>query len=177
MLRLLLCVPAVAITVTAVAGEVARPLAVERVRPSAQFASASRDVFTKGVADASGQSIERSPDGLYRVEGIVNGKKVDFIVDTGSSVVVLTPADAHRVGLAQRDAPRVDVETANGATSMRMTTIGELRLGTRSMSSVEAAIVDGGLSTSLLGQSALSRIESLTLRGGKLSLDVRQPTR
>jgi len=169
MLRFLLCLPAAVITFTAVAGEASRRAPAPVAGPSNPFVGMT--ATPAAVADeniAPPEGVRRSPDGLYRVDAWVNGERINFIVDTGSSIVVLTQADARRVGLAGVDAPRVDVATANGASSMRMTKIRKLRIGNESMTSVQAAIVDQGLPSSLLGQSALSRLESLSIRGGTL---------
>jgi clan AA aspartic protease (TIGR02281 family) len=169
MLRFLLCLPAMAITFTAVGGEAGRraPEPVEQQSdPFVGMTATEATDFQDNGADVEG--VRRSPDGLYRIDALVNGARVNFIVDTGSSVVVLTPADARRVGLAGTNAPRVDVATANGASSMRMTVIRDLRIGKDSMTGVQAAIVDQGLPSSLLGQSALAKLETLSIRGGTL---------
>ena len=53
--------------------------------------------------------------GHFRAEAEVDGRRVDFVVDTGASVVVLRESDAFRVGI--RPMPRdysARVSTANG---------------------------------------------------------------
>ena len=37
-------------------------------------------------------------DGHFRIEALVNGTAVRFLVDTGASSIVLSPADARRIG-------------------------------------------------------------------------------
>jgi aspartyl protease family protein len=171
MLRFLICMPAMAITFTAVAGEASRKPPAQATENSEPFVGmAGTAAMEPQSVSATNQSVRRSPDGLYRIDALVNGARINFIVDTGSSVVVLTQADAKRAGLAAVDAPRVDVATANGASSMRMTTIRDLRIGSESMTSIQAAIVDQGLPSSLLGQSALAKLEAMSIRDGKLRL-------
>ncbi len=171
MLRFLLCLPATAITFTAIAGEVDRQSPAPAVDASRAFVGMTTPAASE-VADFTigDREAHRSADGLFRVNALVNGARINFIVDTGSSVVVLTREDARRVGLADIDAPRLDVATANGASSMRMTVIRDLRVGRDRLKGVRAAIVDEGLPTSLLGQSALAKLGSLSIRDGKLSI-------
>src|SRR5262249_1752125 len=53
--------------------------------------------------------------GHFRVEGAVDGRRLDFMVDTGASVVTLTESDAARLGF--HPGPRdyvAQLKTANG---------------------------------------------------------------
>src|SRR5262245_61660732 len=43
--------------------------------------------------------ITRDALGQYRLQALVNGAPIEFMVDTGASHVVLAPADATRAGL------------------------------------------------------------------------------
>jgi aspartyl protease family protein len=51
---------------------------------------------TPASADAS---IRKSADGHYWAEGLVDGKAVRFLVDTGATAVSLTLEDARRLGI------------------------------------------------------------------------------
>ncbi len=112
--------------------------------------------------------IEQAGDSLFYVEARVNGVPVQFVVDTGSSVVLLSSADAARAGVSAKGA--VAVDTAGGASPMRRARIDQVVLAGRSMSGVDA-IVSGDLKVSLLGQSALSQMGSVTLRDRRLELE------
>lgn len=113
--------------------------------------------------------VEQAGDGLFYVEAKVNGAPVQFVVDTGSSVVILSAGDAARAGVGA-DAP-VAVETAGGAAAMRRARIDRVVLAGRMLSSVDAAIVNKNLNVSLLGQSALSQLGSVTFKGRRLELE------
>ncbi|MGD9510667.1 MAG: TIGR02281 family clan AA aspartic protease, partial [Geminicoccaceae bacterium] len=53
-----------------------------------------------GPADAwNSIALERDGRGHYRVQAAVNGVPVAFMIDTGASDIVLSPADAERLGL------------------------------------------------------------------------------
>lgn len=114
--------------------------------------------------------IEQARDGLFYLEARVNGVPVQFVVDSGASVVVLSARDAARAGVAP--AARVAVDTAGGSAAMRRARIDMVTLsGGQKLSAVEAAVVDRGLEVSLLGQSALSQLASVTFRRSRLELE------
>ncbi len=116
-------------------------------------------------------TLKRSADGLFYVTAAVNGVPVRFVVDTGANVVVLTRADAAAAGVTGSTAGGRALRTAGGTAAMRWATIERLTIGDHAIADADAAIVgDGGLPHSLLGQSALSRLESVTLRGNRLHL-------
>jgi len=59
--------------------------------------------------------IARNAQGHFDVDGRVNGRRVDFVVDTGASVVALSVRDAVRLGIyPARDAVVAELNTANG---------------------------------------------------------------
>jgi aspartyl protease family protein len=59
--------------------------------------------------------VARNAQGHFDVDGRVNGRRIDFVVDTGASVVALTARDAARLGIRPaRNAFVAEVTTANG---------------------------------------------------------------
>lgn len=113
--------------------------------------------------------IEQAPDGLFYLQAEVNGTPIDFVVDSGASVVVLNARDAARAGVISIG--HVDVNTAGGAASMRRARIDRVVLAGQTLSSIDAAVVDRDLDVSLLGQSALSQLGSVTFRKTRLELE------
>ena len=51
------------------------------------------------VVSGSATSISKSSDGHFWTEARVNSSSVKFLVDTGASVVALTPLDAQKAGV------------------------------------------------------------------------------
>jgi len=107
----------------------------------------------------------------FVVIGQVDGQTVRFVVDTGASDIVLSPADARRLGVdvTRLTFPRL-VETANGLGRAapfiaRSLTIGQLRL-----SNVEMSVNAAPMSASLLGMSFLRRLDSFQIKDGRLDL-------
>jgi aspartyl protease family protein len=126
---------------------------------------------------AGGLTIPRSADGLFYVTGRANGEEVRFLIDTGSSLVVLTPADAARMGVSG-SATRSDlvVRTAAGSVPMEAVRLSRLQVAGQALSGVDAAIADG-LGVSLLGQSALARLGTLTLSRDGVTIGEAEPDR
>jgi aspartyl protease family protein len=110
-------------------------------------------------------------DGAFNAMGSVDGTPVRFTIDTGASGVVLSPADAQRIGL-DLDALTYSGsgETANGVGRWAPYTAASLSLGPIRLSNVSVAINRAPMSTSLLGMSFLRRLESFEVRDGRLTL-------
>lgn len=124
--------------------------------------SSARAGEARFVADRSGD---------FLVRGDVNGVPVLFVVDTGESDVVLSRADARRIGL---DPDGLDYnrryQTANGPVFGASVRLGRVALGGVAIDDVRASVTDGGLQTSLLGMSFLNRLGGFSVRDGVLTL-------
>ena len=118
-----------------------------------------------------GVTLTRADDGLFYARVMVNGKPVRFVVDTGSSLVVLTQSDAQRLGLATLAGKNQMMHTAGGSVRITNTSLEHVLIGDQSIRHVDAVIVRGGLPTSLLGQNLLARLGSITIQGDQLSLN------
>lgn len=118
--------------------------------------------------------IGRGFDGHYRAMADIGGVNVGFLVDTGSSLVVLTIEDAAAVG--QLPAPEdftTSVSTANGKAYVAPIRLPSVRIGDVEVRNVQAAVAEAGkLNNSLLGMSFLSRLSETTFRGDKLYLKI-----
>ena len=104
------------------------------------------------------------------LDAAVNGAPVRMLVDTGASLVTLTPADARAAGINPVSlAFSGRVQTANGATRMAPVTLREIRIGQLSIYDVHAAVLEN-LNVSLLGMSFLGRLQGYEMRDGKLTI-------
>ena len=71
--------------------------------PSAPQPSIADDARDATLASNAWQSvIEAGPQGHFVLEAVVDGVPVTFLLDTGASEIVLTLADARRLGFARR---------------------------------------------------------------------------
>ncbi len=108
----------------------------------------------------------RGPDGHYRAPGEINGQPVEFMVDTGATVVAIPDSLATRLGLARGLAVRV--HTANGDAVAYETRLDGVRLGGALATDVAAHVVPGMTGDEvLLGMSFLSRFE-IGMRGKEM---------
>ena len=116
---------------------------------------------TLGEADTV--VLQRGLDGHYRAEALINGHKVDVLVDTGATGVAISQKLADKLGLQSRTAVRT--ATANGYSIAYMTRLGTVKLGGIEAKNVAALIVPGLEDDVLLGMSFLSRMDVRLYQG------------
>jgi aspartyl protease family protein len=105
-----------------------------------------------------GQVVElrRGPDGHYHWPGRVNGRRIDFLVDTGASGIAIPAALAEELALAPLG--RVLSNTANGAVEGTVVRIDlELDGGVRA-ENLRAVALPGLQTRPLLGMAVLGRL-------------------
>ena len=109
--------------------------------------------------------------GHFVVEADVDGTLVRFMVDTGASTVVLTPADAERLGfdLSALSFDRV-FQTANGTVMGAPVRLGRVAIGPIALENVRATVNGAAMDQSLLGMSFLSRLSGYEVSGDRLTL-------
>ena len=117
---------------------------------------------------AASRALERAPDGHFYAEAQVNGARVTFLVDTGASIVALTPADAQRAGIAL-PSERATARGVGGEIEVIPVTIDRLAIGPLEARRVSAAIA-AELPVSLLGQSFLSQVGTVEISGDRMVL-------
>lgn len=136
----------------------AAPAVVAAVPSEGQGEEPSRLVYT---ADRAGHVV---------IDAVVNGAEMRMLVDTGATLVALTPRDAVAAGI-NLDALEWSerVATAAGPARAAPVRLREIRLGQLSLYNVRAEVLER-LGISLLGMSFLDRLRSYEMRGGKLIL-------
>ena len=116
-------------------------------------------------------TLTADPSGHYFLTAHVNGAPVRFLVDTGATLIALTPRDAQAAGF---DRDQLDfsrpVHTANGTVKVASVTLREIRLGALSLHDIDAAVMGAPGGISLLGMSFLKQLESYEIRDGKLTI-------
>lgn len=98
-------------------------------------------------------------NGHFRTPGQINGRTVNFLVDTGASVVSLSVTDADAIGLPYKSGQTVQVSTANGVTVGWVTKLATVRLGSVDVYDVEALVTPSPMPYVLLGNSYLTRFQ------------------
>ena len=111
--------------------------------------------------------------GHFQVEGAVDGRRLDFMVDTGASVVVLRERDAARLGIfpTPRDYTGRS-STANGIVKVAPVRLPSLEVNGIRVYDVSAAVIpDESLSVNLLGMSFLGRVRRFEMANGRLVME------
>jgi aspartyl protease family protein len=120
-------------------------------------------------------SVVVPPDamGHFRVEGRVDGQIVEFVVDTGASVIALTAEDAASLGIRPAVVDfRALVKTANGTVHAAPIHLNMVEVGNLTVRDVAAMVLpDRALSDNLLGLSFLSRLRHFEYTDGKMILE------
>jgi aspartyl protease family protein len=141
-----------------------------------QFSSL-RDRFTAELIPAEGEqtgpasiAFALESDGHYHVYGSVNGTAIRFLVDSGSSDIVFSPADARMLGL-QPDYLNytMTAQTANGQVRGAPMQIEKLQVGPIVMRNVPATVNQAEMPVSLLGMEFLRRLKSWGVQNGRLT--------
>lgn len=97
--------------------------------------------------------------GHFLSSGAINGRPVQFMVDTGATVVAISQAEAERIGLAYRNAPRAMTQTANGAVPVHRVSLNAVRVGEVEVNHVDAIVMPAAMPYVLLGNSFLGRFQ------------------
>ena len=113
-------------------------------------------------------SLERNRYGHYHANGLINGREVEFLLDTGATTVSVPATVAQRLDLKQ--GPPVLSTTANGTITTYLTRLASVSVGDITLHDVSANInphMEGD--EVLLGMSFLKHLE-FTQRGNTLIL-------
>lgn len=111
-------------------------------------------------------------NGHFRTQGQINGRTVNFIVDTGASVVSMSVTDAEAIGLRYQSGQTVQVSTANGVTVGWRLKLATVRLGSLDVYDVDALVTPAPMPYILLGNSYLTRFQ-MTRTNDQLVLEQR----
>ena len=115
-------------------------------------------------------SIERGPGGHFYTNASVNGQSIPFVVDTGATTVALTVDSARAAGLYIDPTSFTVVGSgASGATRGKRVMLNRIEVAGRTVENVGGVVLKG-LEVNLLGQSVLTRLGSVEMRGDKMVL-------
>lgn len=107
--------------------------------------------------NASSVTLKRGLDGHYRAEALINGQKVNVLVDTGATGVAISQTVADKLKLKSIHAVRTS--TANGDTIGYMVRLNSVKVGGVEAKNVSAMIAPGLDGDVLLGMSYLGRMD------------------
>jgi aspartyl protease family protein len=114
-----------------------------------------------GASTGAGQRIVLTADagGHFLPQGQINGRAVQFMVDTGATMVAMGETDAQRLNLKFRDGQPVRISTANGVVMAYQIRLNSVRLGDVQVYDVPAVVSPQAMPFVLLGNSFLTRFQ------------------
>jgi len=143
------------------------------VHSSAPRAAAVAPAQDQPVSYGHTLTIDADRHGHFQLAARIDGRHVDFTVDTGATLVTLRETDAANLGL--RPSPRdytATVVTANGKIKAAPATLDRVEVGNITVYDVRALVLpDEVLTTNLLGVSFLSRLRRYEYANGRLVLE------
>ena len=114
-----------------------------------------------GARGGSGKRVILMADsrGHFVNSGTINGRVMQYMVDTGATTVAVGRADADRMGLNYQGAEPVRMNTANGVAQGWRVKLDSVRLGDVEVLGVEAIITPQPMPYVLLGNSFLTQFQ------------------
>lgn len=95
--------------------------------------------------------------GHFMTQGAINGRSVNFMLDTGATAVALSLADAQRIGLDYAKGQPVQINTANGVAGGWRVKLSSVRVGDVEVYDVDAIVSQQPMPFVLLGNSFIGR--------------------
>jgi len=142
-------------------------LSASRGRASQPSPTEEEDVSS----DGSVMVIEADSRGHYYLTAEIGGRDINFLVDTGATLVALTLDDAQTIGF-----PVYQLEysgrsnTANGQIRVAPLVIDEIIIDGNSISNVRGSVSEAPLHISLLGMSFLRKLAGFEVKNDRLIL-------
>ena len=99
--------------------------------------------------------------GHFMTPGQINGKAVQFMVDTGATSIAMSALDAERAGISYKTGQSVNMSTANGITQGFRIKLNSVRVGDVEVFDVDAVVTPQAMPYMLLGNSFLMRFQML----------------
>lgn len=114
-----------------------------------------------GLGGAQGTAIilTAGSGGHFVTAGAVNGRAVQFLVDTGATSVAMGADEARRLGVKFEQGQKMYMSTANGTVPSYRVSLTSLRIQDVEVFNVEATVSPMGMPYILLGNSFLTRFQ------------------
>jgi aspartyl protease family protein len=145
--------------------------AVLEINGERQRLGLNRNITTNYVAPERRQiDIPRNDRMQYITMGLINGRSIQVMVDTGANVVAMNSRQATTLGIDYKAGVPSKLETASSIIDAWMVNLQSVELGGIRVENVRATVAEGDYpSTILLGMSFLQHVE-MRERDGVLSL-------
>ncbi len=112
------------------------------------------------ASKGQGVTLGANSQGHFITLGQINGRAVQFLVDTGATSVSIPASIAESAGIDYRKGPRGLTQTANGVAAAYKVVFDSVTVGDVTLYQVDGIVMEGkGMDIALLGMSFLNRME------------------
>jgi len=134
---------------------------IDGKRHTLRVGDAPASVGGTGASTSRGSKIvlTAGSGGHFLSAGTINGRAVQFMVDTGASAVSMGVSEAERAGVSYKTGQPVRLGTANGVVQGWLTRLDSVRIGDVEVFGAEAVVSPLSMPYVLLGNSFLSRFQ------------------
>lgn len=110
--------------------------------------------------------VMKNPSGMYQLNGLINGRSVPFMVDTGATLVAMSSLTADRLGIDYLGGKVGYASTASGQEKAYGVTLDSVQVGSIRLTQVEAMVMENSyMQGVLLGMSFLGRLDMQNSNG------------
>jgi len=149
--------------------------AVVSINGKQQRLKLGEGIYSTATLPSGNATVTLSPDqkGHFITTGTINGASMNFLVDTGATMVSMGLEDARRAGVNYLEGARGQSQTANGVTPIYKVKLGSVKLGDIMLNDVDGVVHEkSSLPVVLLGMSFLGQLE-MRREGKSLTLTKR----
>ncbi|MPN07317.1 hypothetical protein SDC9_154583 [bioreactor metagenome] len=97
--------------------------------------------------------------GHFMNAGLINGKVMQYMIDTGATMVAFSQAEARRMGVSFENGKPVMIGTGNGNVKAHRIVLESVRAGDIELRNVDAVVVPQPMPYVLLGNSFLNAFQ------------------
>lgn len=116
-------------------------------------------------------AVKRQDDGHYWVRAQINGKEVDFMIDSGATTSAVNAKAASEIGLAvDRGGYPIYIETANGRVKAYRAIAQSFELGPLKLNDHQVVVSDSFGDTNVLGMNFLDSMKSWKVENNIMTL-------
>ncbi|QJU60240.1 retroviral-like aspartic protease family protein [Sphingomonas sp. AP4-R1] len=143
--------------------------ALGSTRPGQSIGVITPDLALTPSVDSS--HLLRSADGFFYAVASVDGRQVRLLIDTGASAIMLSTAEARRMGV---DVDKLTFDqrviTSAGTVAMSRAVLDHMDVAGRTFEDVTVMVMPANSGIGLMGQSMLSRFDLVSIEGDTLKL-------
>ena len=119
--------------------------------------------------DDNSYQLTKSEDGHYYADILVNGKIINFLIDTGASITTIKASDADKIGIPISSLKYLSpVQTANGIAMFANHNVKSIQWLNRELGPSILHVSNNGLNQSLLGMDIIRKFDRFSILDDKM---------